>query len=139
MNQYAADRICIRDLAFLYATAVDQRDYPLFESIMTEDAKIHGPSFNYDGIDEIIEQMKEIEQFKTTFHAVHNHLITIDIDTAEGEIYCVASHIYEQEGIERKLDIGIRYFDKYLRCENGWRLYDRELKLDWKQDLPIQG
>ena len=44
MPEYANDRIAIRDIAYLYATAVDQRDYPLFESIITEDAKIYGPT-----------------------------------------------------------------------------------------------
>ena len=138
MPDYANDRIAIRDIAYLYATAVDQRDYPLFESIITEDANIYGPNFSFDGIDEVMTGMRAIEHFKRTFHAVHNHIVTIEGDLAEGEIYCIANHIYDKEGIERKLDWGIRYQDKYRRTESGWRLYDRELILDWTQDLPTQ-
>ncbi|WP_101759407.1 nuclear transport factor 2 family protein [Oceanicoccus sp. KOV_DT_Chl] len=139
MPHYANDRICIRDIAYLYANAVDQRDYPLFESIVTEDAKIYGPEFCFNGTDEIIAGMSAVEQFKRTFHAVHNHIVTIEDDIAEGEIYCVATHIYDKDGIERKLDWGIRYQDKYRRTDAGWRLYERELILDWSQDLPTKG
>ena len=139
MTEYAADRIAISDIAYLYANAVDRRDFELFESIGSEDCVIKGPGFSFNGIDEIIAGMKVIEQYKSTFHAVHNHLITVEGDHAEGEIYCVASHLYDKEGVERKLDWGIRYIDQYVRTNTGWRLKTRELILDWTQDLPTKG
>lgn len=138
MTDYASDRICIRDIAYLYATAVDRRDYELFESIVTENGKIYGPGFCLEGLDQIKNGIKAgIERYKITFHAVHNHVVTVEGDSGEGEIYCVASHIYESESGDRKLDWGIRYQDKYLRTAAGWRLQNRELILDWTQDLAL--
>ena len=57
MTDYANDRISIRDIAYLYATAVDRRDYELFESIITVDCLIKGPGFSLEGIDQVIEGM----------------------------------------------------------------------------------
>jgi hypothetical protein len=136
MPTSAEDRIAIQDIAYRYAIAVDQRDYLLFDSIITADGKIFGKNFCFNGIDEVKDGMRAVEQHKRTFHAVHNHTITIEGDLANGEVYCVASHIYDREDIEHKLDWGIRYQDKYLRTDHGWRLVDRELILDWTQDLP---
>ena len=57
---------------------------------------------------------------------------------ASAETYCVANHLYEAEGVTRKLDWGIRYRDRFV-CEDGlWRISSRELLLDWSQDLPVQ-
>lgn len=130
------DRNCIRDLSYLYATAVDSRDFQLLEVIVSEDARLFGEHFSFNGIDEIIDGMAIIETYKTTFHAVHNQLITLQDNEAEGEIYCVASHIYDKDGVEYKLDWGIRYRDQYRRTELGWRIVERELILDWTQELP---
>lgn len=130
------DRNAIRDLSYLYATAVDSRDYPLFEVIVSEDARLFGEHFSFNGIDEIIGGMAIIETYKTTFHAVHNQLITLHDHEAEGEIYCVASHIFDKEGVEYKLDWGIRYRDQYRRTALGWRIVERELIVDWTQELP---
>ncbi|MCY1519478.1 hypothetical protein D9M68_542310 [compost metagenome] len=56
---------------------------------------------------------------------------------ASAETYCVANHLYEAEGVARKLDWGIRYRDRFV-CRDGlWRITHRELLLDWTQDLPV--
>jgi ketosteroid isomerase-like protein len=135
MTDYATDRITLRDLVNLYATAVDRRDYELFESIGTDDCILHGAGMRFEGIDQIIEGMRAIEQFKSTYHAVHNQLVTIEGDKAEGEVYCVASHLYDKDQVEMKLDWGIRYHDHYQRTDAGWRIKERLINIDWTQDL----
>jgi hypothetical protein len=82
--------------------------------------------------------MRVVERFSATFHAVHNQLVELDGDRASGETYCIASHLYERDGRQRKLDWGIRYQDLYVRSEGAWRFARRELCVDWEQDLPLE-
>ncbi|MNU06768.1 hypothetical protein D3C72_2520800 [compost metagenome] len=51
----------------------------------------------------------------------------------------MANHLYETEGIERKLDWGIRYRDRFACMDGIWHFTCRELLLDWSQDLPLRG
>lgn len=139
MPTRADDYNAIRDIPLLYARAVDRRDFPLFQEFCTDDCVIFGPQFRFEGVEQVMAGMTAVENYKLTFHVVHNHLLTVDGDQAIGEVYCVASHLYDlQEGeatVERKLDWGIRYMDRYRRLDNRWCLSERELILDWTQEL----
>jgi hypothetical protein len=136
--RYLADRMEILDVSRLYARAVDRRQFELLREVFVEDATLMGNAFRFNTLREIIEAMAMLAQYKSTFHSVHNQLVEIDGDCARAETYCVANHIYEIDGEERKLDWGIRYLDKLVRVGQSWKLQERELVLDWTQDLPLR-
>ena len=79
-----------------------------------------------------------IDQFSATLHCVHNQIAEISGDEASGEIYCVANHLLEKDGVPFKLDMGIRYEDRYERGPEGWRIAERVLNLIWQQELPLE-
>jgi uncharacterized protein (TIGR02246 family) len=135
-----AERIAkqeLRELVYRYARAVDRRDYALARTLFTRDAKLIGPGFDISGCDAIADSMKAIEHYRSTLHCVHNQLVELHGEQADGETYCVASHVYERDGGLRKLDWGIRYQDVYAREDGVWRFARRELLVDWTQDLPL--
>ena len=132
------DQLSIRELTYRYARMVDDRNYALADEIFVEDAELVGPGFQLQGRDEIRESLRSIEHYSATLHNVHNQLLEIRGDEAEGETYCVANHLHEVDGKPYKLDWGIRYRDRWRREPEGWRFARRELIVVWEQDLPLK-
>jgi uncharacterized protein (TIGR02246 family) len=131
------DRLALQELAARYARAVDRRDYAAFSALFTADGVLHGPGYAMRAHGEIEKGIRLIERYESTQHCVHQQLVDVRGDTATGETYCVARHVYSRDGIARKLDMGIRYLDEYVRSDREWRFRRRELVLDWTQDLPL--
>ncbi|MGI9288363.1 MAG: nuclear transport factor 2 family protein [Pseudomonadales bacterium] len=137
--QHLLDKQALLELAQIYASAVDRRDYARFAATFTDDGHLSGPNFSYNNRAEIEGNIIAIEQFSTTQHHVTNQLVTIIGDVATGETYCTAGHIYQKDSQQRKMDMAIRYQDEFVREDMGWKIKSRVLEVDWVQDLPLQG
>lgn len=137
LASHREDELAIRDLAYRYARLVDRRDYAAIPRVFTPDVELTTMGFTMRGHAEIDTAFRKIEMYSATLHCVHNQVTRIDGDRAEGEFYCVANHIHERDGVEYKLDMGIRYEDRYVRTGDGWRIATRALILIWQQDLPL--
>lgn len=137
MSASIEDRLALQELSNRYARAVDRRDYAAFVALFAANGVLCGPGYAMTAHAEIERGIRLIEQYEATQHCVHNQLVEVRGDTASGETYCVARHIYERGGVKRKLDMGVRYQDEYRRERSGWRFTRRELVLDWTQDLPL--
>lgn len=130
----------IRTLAYRYAQAVDRREFSRLTALFTPGAKLSGPGFHLDGAQAIAEGMSALGNYSATQHHVHHQLVDVDGDAASGETYCIANHLYQDDGgVPRKLDWGIRYQDRYVRRQGEWRIAARTLLVDWTQDLPLKG
>ncbi|WP_042883123.1 nuclear transport factor 2 family protein [Cupriavidus necator] len=129
----------IHALTCRYAQAVDRRDFPKLADLFTPDARLCGPGFRMNGAQAIVDGMASLGQYSATQHHVHQQLVEVDGETAAGETYCIASHLYEQDNVPRKLDWGIRYQDRFVQWRGQWRIAARELVVDWTQDLPLRG
>lgn len=136
--QELADRVALRELVERYARIPDDRDYATVDRVFAEDATLLGPGFELRGRDAIRAGMQAIERYSATLHCVHNHLVEIAGDEAEGETWCVANHLHEVDGRPHKLDWGIRYRDRYRRGAEGWRIVWRELRVVWEQEGPLR-
>jgi ketosteroid isomerase-like protein len=137
MGISADDHIAIERLMYLYASCADRKDYAGFANVFCEDA-----AFDYSGrivssLPAIQEMMLALEKYSCTLHQVHNTLYEVDGDKAEGETYCIASHLQEKDGRQMKIDMGIIYRDRLLRTPGGWRIANRHFGLQWSQTAPV--
>jgi hypothetical protein len=132
------DEIELRKLAYRYAYAIDHREWELIPRVFGEDAHLEGPGFEMDGHEQLRAGLPAIEMYSATMHYVMNQMTEIEGDQAKGVVYCLANHIYEKEGVPHKLDMGIRYRDRYVRSEGHWLIEHRVLGLVWQQDLPLE-
>jgi len=131
------DELQLRDLAFRYARMMDRRRFDWLPQVFAEDGELIGPGYEMKGHEQMHQGLKGLEQFSATLHGVLNTYFDIDGDAATGEVYCVANHVYEKEGMPFKLDMGIRYEDRYTRQANGWVIARRFFNMVWETDRPM--
>ena len=138
MSISVEDHIAIQRLMYLYARCADRKDYTGFAEVFCEDAVFDykgNPVTPYSAIEKM---MHALEQYTTTAHQVHNVFYEVKGDSAEGETYCLASHLYDSADGEMKLDMGIIYRDLLRRTEAGWRIAHREFDLLWTQTSVVE-
>ena len=130
-----ADEWALYKLAMLYSRAMDQNVPELIDAIFTEDAIIETPSFTLRGRAEIRAMPPMLKQkYLSTTHAVHNQIVSITGDRAEGETGCLA-HLMSQgpRGGEMLIAEGVRYLDKWVRQDGSWRFAARRVVVDFSE------
>ena len=143
--QQVIDKDAIRELVLLYSRAIDRKDVELLRDLYTEDATdTHGDSFDgpADKYCEFIEQ--SLPYMPYSGHHACNHLISVDGDEANGEVYALAYHILPdmEAGGEKRIEdfMCVRYIDNYRRCEDGkWRFSKRVVTYDVRLNRPFDG
>jgi uncharacterized protein (TIGR02246 family) len=129
----------IRDLAYRYAQAVDRGDGEAYANLFLDDAVLEGSGYHSQGRSQLLKIPGfTSSRYLKTFHAVYNHLITVDGEAASGEVYCQAHHLSEVEGGLSDMVMFIRYQDDYARTPQGWRFARRELVVDWAETRPAE-
>ena len=137
MSISVEDQIAIQRLMYRYARCADRKDYKGFAEVFCEDAVFDykgNPVTPYSAIELM---MHALEEYTTTAHQVHNVFYEVDGDSAEGETYCLASHLFNGADGEMKLDMGIIYRDQLRRTATGWRIALREFDLLWTQTSAV--
>ena len=132
------DRDIARNLAALYAQFVDNREFDRMPEIMVPEFSQQGPGFGSQSLAEFINNLEVLNKYSATFHLVANQDGDWHNDIYTGETWGIASHLYEKEGVSRKLDMGIRYQDVIENIGTGFKYTSRDLNVVWTQDLPLQ-
>ena len=123
-------------LAIKYARFVDDRQFDSMREIMVDNFTQSGPGFAAGSLDEFIANLQVLNNYSATFHLVGNQYGEWQNDLYRGETWSVASHIYEKDGEQRKLDMGIRYQDVIETEGTVFKYLSRDLVIVWTQDLP---
>ena len=136
MQEYQA-REAIRELVLHYCRAIDRRDFDLLAQLYAEDSvDDHGALFSGTGAEYVAWVPSILERMIVTSHQVFNHLIAVDGEYAEGEVYIQAYHLTRDgQGELVKIIGGGRYLDKYT-CRNGqWLFLHRKIVADYELKL----
>src|ERR1700761_6467246 len=84
----------IRELAMLYSRGVDRKDIELLRTLYAEDATDnHGKHFNGNAADYLQFLDKSFPYMPMSGHFICNHLVSVDGDRGEGEVYALAYHV----------------------------------------------
>jgi SnoaL-like domain len=128
----------IRELAMLYSRGVDRQDIALLRTLYTEDGwDSHGAYFDGPAADYIAFLERQLPHMHIGAHHICNHLVSIDGDSAEGEVYAIAWHLIPDGKGGLKHDIqAVRYIDTYRREDQTWRFARRTVTFDIKMVLP---
>jgi ketosteroid isomerase-like protein len=141
-----ADRLAIRELVDAYAHCADRRDAEGQKALFTEDTHFvvymagqgSGPTQVLDGREALTPVFDDLNRYEATVHFNGQSTIAIDGDRATGESYCLAHHVFSEDG-ERKLMVAwLRYGDTFVKVDDAWLFAERHLYVDWTETRPSQ-
>ena len=142
----AADRLALRELFDAYAHCADRRDAEGQKSLFTEDTRFvvymegegSEPTQALAGREALTPVFDDLNRYETTTHFNGQSTIALDGDQATGESYCLAHHLYTEDG-ERKLMVAsLRYLDTFVKTDGAWLFAERNLYVDWTETRPSQ-
>ncbi len=129
----------IRELALLYSRGVDRQDPDLLRDLYTDDATdTHGDTFDGAASDYVDFLESAFPYMRYSGHHICNHLIAVDGDEGEGEVYALAFHIIpDSDGGWKEDFMCVRYLDRYRRGADGrWRFAKRVVTYDLRSQRP---
>ena len=142
------DRVALRALVDTYARRVDGGDPDAVAELFTADGSLVSWLDGDDaptpverrGRARIAAALRAgLARYERTTHVVGGHVVSIDGGVATGDAVCLAHHVYAGAGGARRLLVmAVRYADRYERGHGGWAFARRELRLDWRQDRPLE-
>ncbi|MBY0422456.1 MAG: nuclear transport factor 2 family protein, partial [Parvularculaceae bacterium] len=114
------------------------QDFALLRTLYTKDAiDDHGPHFSGPADAYVSFLERALPHMHVGAHFVCNHLISVDGDDAEGEVYAIAWHLIPDGAGGLKHDLqGVRYIDQYRREGGRWLFAKRVLSFDMKRIEP---
>jgi len=136
-----ADRLAVRELVDAYAHCADRRDADGQKSLFTEDTHFvvymdgqgSEPTQMLDGREALTPVFDDLNRYQATMHFNGQSTITLDGDGATGESYCIAHHLFTEDG-ERKLMVAsLRYLDAFVKTGGTWLFAERKLYVDWTE------
>jgi hypothetical protein len=140
----AADRLAIRELFDAYAHCADRRDAEGQKALFTEDTHfvvyMEGsgtePTQELNGREVLTPVFEDLNRYQATMHFNGQSTVELDGDRASGESYCVAHHLYTEDGTRKLMVAWLRYLDVFVKVDGAWLFAERELYLDWSETRP---
>ena len=139
-----ADRIAIRELVDAYAHCADRRDSEGQKSLFTEDAHFvvymdgqgSHPTQVLDGREALTPVFDDLKHYQATMHFNGQSTVALDGDRATGESYCIAHHLFTDNGARKLMVAWLRYGDTFVKVEDAWLFAERNLYVDWTETRP---
>jgi SnoaL-like domain len=128
----------IRELALLYSRGVDRKDIGLLRSLYAKDSTDnHGKYFNGNAEDYLKFLERSLPHMPMSGHFICNHLISVDGDRGEGEVYALCYHLIPDGSGGFKEDFkAVRYIDRYRREDGRWLFAARVVSFDLETARP---
>jgi hypothetical protein len=139
--QWLVDRALIVETVYLYATAVDSRDWELYRSIFTDVIDVDFSSFFEGGepgwvtmpADAWVDAARApFAGLEATQHSFSNPRITLHGDRATCVISMQAEHV-RADGEGDRYTVGGYYTNTLVRTPAGWRLNQIKLTVRWQR------
>jgi hypothetical protein len=139
-----ADRLGIRELVDAYAHCADRRLWQEQKSLFTLETRFvvymdgegSEPTQVLDGREALTPVFQDLNRYQSTQHFNGQCTVSLDGDRATGESYCIAHHLFTEDG-ERKLMLAhLRYGDTFVKLDGAWLFAERNLYVDWIETKP---
>jgi hypothetical protein len=137
----AADRLALRELFDAYAHCADRRDAEGQKALFTDntvfavfmDGDGSEPTYVLTGRGALTPVFEDLNRYDTTTHFNGQSTVTLDGDSATGESYTIAHHVYTEGGNRKIMVASLRYLDNFAKVDGRWYFAERKLILDWSE------
>jgi len=139
-----ADRLAIRELVDRYAHCADRRDAEGQKAIFTEDTHfvvyMNGqgsePTQVVDGREGLTPVFDALNNYEVTMHFNGQSTIALGGERATGKSYCIAHHLFTEDGQRKIMVAHLRYDDLFVKLDGTWMFAERSLYVDWTETRP---
>ena len=132
------DRSALADLAARYAAAVDFREFDRLREVFVVDCRLDTGRGIRDGIDAVMEAMQGLLRYEATTHVLGQQLLETHDGDVGGVTYCTAHHLGTDGENRTDTVMHIRYHDRFVRTDDGWRISTRRLETVWTDRQPVR-
>jgi SnoaL-like protein len=144
--EHAADRLAIRELIDAYAHCADRRDAEGQKALFTEDTHFvvymagEGTEATDDlhGRESLTPVFDSLNAYEVTMHFNGQSTVALDGDRAAGETYCLAHHVYSDDGARRLMIAALRYQDSFVKADGTWQFAERRLYVRWMETRTLE-
>ncbi len=141
----AADRLAIRELFDAYAHCADRRDAEGQKALFTVDTRFtvymdgegSEPTYVLEGREALTPIFADLNRYDVTTHFNGQSTVAIDGDSATGESYTIAHHIFTENAGRKIMIASLRYLDTFSKIDRSWYFAERNLILDWSDTRPL--
>jgi SnoaL-like domain len=141
----AADRLALRELFDAYARCADRRDAAGQKALFTDDSVFavymdgdgSEPTYVLNGREALTPVFEDLNRYETTTHFNGQSTVTLDGDSATGESYTIAHHVYTEDGNRTIMIASLRYLDTFAKIDGRWYFAERNLLLDWSETRTV--
>jgi hypothetical protein len=145
------DRLALRALVDAYADAVDRKDGPGVASLYAPDGRMEvaddrdpdAAGVCRTGREEITRALRVLGHYRALTHVVGGQALAAGgagdgSASAIGTTTCLAHHVLDRDGRRILQVMGVKYHDRYVRLDEGWRFALRRIEFQWRDehDLP---
>ena len=142
----AADRLAIRELVDAYAFCADTRDAEGQKALFTDDTHFvvymagegSDATDELDGRESLTPVFDNLNTYEVTMHFNGQSTVALDGDRATGETYCLAHHVYSDDGGRKLMIAAIRYQDVFVKTDGTWRFAERRLYVRWTETRTLE-
>jgi hypothetical protein len=126
------DEFQLRRLVHGYCRAVDRGDIAALRQLYHDDAEDDHGAFSTGGADDFLSQLEAARpHIRSMQHNITTVNFAISGNTAEGEIYTIATHTFDARDRDVDVMVGGRYLDKYEKRSDTWKFIERKIVTDW--------
>jgi hypothetical protein len=129
----------IRELAMLYSRGVDRKDIELLRTLYAKGSTDdHGKHYNGDAEGYLQFLEKSFPHMTYSGHHICNHLVSVEGDRGEGEVYAIAYHVFaDRQGGWIEDFMTVRYIDRYVRQMGRWLFASRVVAFDHRTQRSV--
>lgn len=129
----------IRELAMLYSRGVDRKDIALLRTLYAEGSYDNHGSFFTGPADQYLAFLeRSFAGIHVSAHSICNHLVSVNGDEGEGEVYALAFHVFpDGKGGWIEDFMIVRYVDRYRKEAGRWLFASRDVMFDHRSNRPI--
>ncbi|MFK4794946.1 nuclear transport factor 2 family protein [Sphingobium sp. ZW T5_29] len=130
-----SDKLEINELLARYCHSLDEKDWPSFRAIFTDDASIDftafgGPQGSVAELETFLVPI--LDGLAGSQHTVSTIKIDLDGDLAKARSAAIVPMTtINAEGVESTFISGLWYEDHLARTQNGWRIQSRKQVRGW--------
>src|SRR5712691_6261304 len=78
----------------------------------------------------------DLNRYQATMHFNGQSTIALDGERATGESYCIAHHLFTEDGQRKLMVAHLRYADTFVKIDGAWLFAERNLYVDWAETRP---